>query len=159
VLDVRAGLLQVAHGRAHGCDTLRDHRVLRPPSDFKINNMSGGAGPTLSLSARSRSPSVSSCVEMSIVPWWYARALTILYAEPETCLPLVSLFVPPHGLKRTHLVLPHTDVVPLVEPRARDAQREHGPQDKLRGRAAIKGASREVDGEVSVAEVLRNTSK
>ena len=27
---------------------------------------------------------MSSLVEMSIVPWWYARSLTILYAEPDT---------------------------------------------------------------------------
>ena len=30
---------------------------------------------------------MSSRVEMSIVPWWYARSFTILYAEPETCIP------------------------------------------------------------------------
>ena len=29
---------------------------------------------------------MSSRVEISIVPWWYARLFTILYAEPETCL-------------------------------------------------------------------------
>lgn len=27
---------------------------------------------------------MSNRVEMSIVPWWYARLLTILYAEPDT---------------------------------------------------------------------------
>ncbi|KAF9821193.1 hypothetical protein IEO21_00801 [Rhodonia placenta] len=30
------------------------------------------------------SPNMSNRVEMSIVPWWYARLLTILYAEPDT---------------------------------------------------------------------------
>ena len=36
------------------------------------------------LSERNKSPSVSRDVEINIVPWWYARLLTILYAEPET---------------------------------------------------------------------------
>lgn len=36
------------------------------------------------LFVRNKSPRVSNRVEMSIVPWWYARLFAILYADPET---------------------------------------------------------------------------
>lgn len=36
------------------------------------------------LSVANKSPKVSRFEEINIVPWWYARLLTILYAEPET---------------------------------------------------------------------------
>ncbi len=55
--------------------------------------------------------------------------------------------------EQTYLVLPHTDVIPVVHARV-DAQRPHSPQDDLSSRVSVEGASRQVYREVRVAQVL-----
>lgn len=79
--------------------------------------------------------------------------LTILYAEPETWRPSVSL---PHNTQRgsgTYLVLVDAYVVPVVEVRI-DSQRPNGLEHDLARLVPVKGRTREVYGEVGVAQVL-----
>jgi hypothetical protein len=90
---------------------------------------------------------------MSIVPWWYARAPAMRYAEPETCgARQRAAAVEPGG--RTYLVWPDAEVVPVVEARAGEAERVQRAEDEAAGRGAVERGAREVQREVRVPHVL-----
>lgn len=93
-----------------------------------------------------------SCASISIVPWWYARLLTSLNAEPETCFTLNQPTLEKRR-GRTHLEPLDADVVPVIHVRL-EIQLLQPVCDEFRIRLPIEFEARDEDAIVGVSQVL-----
>jgi len=151
-------LLDITNRRANWGDTLCHHRLLLIYKILITMSESGRAKQYFTLSVRKISLKSFRCVEMSIVPWWYARVLTILYADPEMWGQIWR-----SGLRRdlrheeTHLILSYTNIIPFIHTGI-DSHGAHRAKHDLRGDVSIERLPRKVYWKIGVSQVLVNTA-
>jgi len=151
MIYVRIWLLDITNWGADWGDTLCYHRFLLIYKILIAMSESGRAKQYFTLLVRKMSPKSFRCVEMSIVPWWYARVLTILYADPEMWGQIRR-----SGLRRdlrhegTHLVLSYTNIIPFIHTGI-DSHGAHRAKHDLRGDVSIEGLPRKMYWKVGVS--------